>query len=202
MAPSIEISIPTSISPTSPPYTVYHIALRLPLLSFTVAKRYSDFASFHTNLVKQTNAAPPIPLPSKSWFSNTVSNASLREDRRQGLEAYLRTINEADDSRWRSSPAWRDFLSTLPALQPPAPTARDPRSPPPLHAAITEPGNPAGSRALITGYTVCLDCYCNMNLHLNDARLHLTRRDEEATLQKQHESSARRRRLALCGQEV
>ncbi|KAL5365852.1 Phox homologous domain-containing protein [Aspergillus floccosus] len=203
MAPSLEISIPTtSISPTSPPYTIYHIALRLLFLSFTVAKRYSDFTLFHINLVKQTNVALPIPLPSKSWFSNTVSNASLLKDRHQDLEAYLRAINKADDSRWRNSPAWRDFLNLTSAT-----TARSigngPTTSARLHAAITEPGNSAGSHALITDHTVWLDCYCNINSDLHDARLHLTRRDQEATLQKQHESSSKAKiSLVRAGSEL
>ncbi|KAL5366025.1 hypothetical protein BJX96DRAFT_169579 [Aspergillus floccosus] len=186
-----EISIPTtSISPTSPPYTVYHITVRLPLRSFTVAKRYSDFAAFHTNLVKQTNATPPTPLPSKSWFSNTVSNASLREDRRQGLEAYLRAVNEAEDSRWRNSPAWRAFLN-LPSAATASSNGNGSTTSARLHAAISEPGNPAGSHAPITDPTLWLDCYRDMKSHLHDARLHLTRRDQETTPQKQHESSAK-----------
>ncbi|KAH8423298.1 Qc-SNARE protein [Aspergillus melleus] len=196
MAPTLEISIPnTSISPTSPPYTLYNITLRLPLRSFTVSKRYSDFTTFHTTLTNQTNAPPPAPLPSKSWFSNTVKNASLREDRRIALETYLRAINDADDSRWRNSPAWRAFLNLPTAATtggknnggtgPSMTSAR-------LHAAITEPGSSGGAGgAAITDPTLWLDCYRDMKGHLHDARLHLTRRDQETTPQKQHESSAR-----------
>ncbi|PLB45704.1 putative SNARE complex subunit [Aspergillus steynii IBT 23096] len=195
MAPTLEISIPnTSISPTSPPYTLYNITLRLPLRSFTVSKRYSDFTTFHTTLTNQTNAAPPAPLPAKSWFSNTVKNASLREDRRIALETYLRAINDSDDSRWRTSPAWRAFLN-LPTA---ATTGGNNNNGPGggksmtsarLHAAITEPGAAGG--AAITDPTLWLDCYRDMKGHLHDARLHLTRRDQETTPQKQHESSAR-----------
>ncbi|KAL4892991.1 hypothetical protein BDV59DRAFT_193496 [Aspergillus ambiguus] len=182
--------LPEDISPTSPPYTVYNITLRLPLRSFTVAKRYSDFASFHATLTNQTNAAPPVPLPSKSWFSNTVSNASLREERRQGLEAYLRAINDAGDSRWRNSPAWRAFLN-LPSAATASANGNGSTISARLHAAITEPGNPAGTHSPITDPTLWLDCYRDMKSHLHDARLHLTRRDQETTPQKQHESSAK-----------
>lgn len=60
MPPTLEISIPTtSASATSPPYTLYNITLRLPLRSFTLSKRYSDFLSFHTNLISQTTVPPP-----------------------------------------------------------------------------------------------------------------------------------------------
>ncbi|KAA8647258.1 hypothetical protein EYZ11_009231 [Aspergillus tanneri] len=196
MAPTLEISIPTtSVSPTSPPHTLYHITLRLPLRSFTVSKRYSDFTTFHTTLINQTNVAPPAPLPSKSWFSNTITNVSLREDRRIALEAYLRAINDADDSRWRNSPAWRGFLN-LPtaATTNGSSTGSTSITSARLHAAITEPsggGRTGDESAAMTDPTLWLDCYRDMKAHLHDTRLHLTRRDQETTPQKQHESSAR-----------
>ncbi|OJJ51347.1 hypothetical protein ASPZODRAFT_127413 [Penicilliopsis zonata CBS 506.65] len=188
MAPNIEISIPTtSVSTSSPAYTIYNVTLRLPLRSFAVQKRYSDFVAFHQSLTAQVGAVPPLPLPGKSWFSNTVSNANLREERRKVLEAYLRAINEAVDPKWRSSSAWRAFLN-LPSSA--ATTANT--STTRLHAAITDPsavGSGAGG-APITDPTLWLDCYRDMKGHLHDARLHLTRRDQETTPQKQHESSA------------
>ncbi|KAJ5341189.1 hypothetical protein N7541_010313 [Penicillium brevicompactum] len=186
MAPTVEISIPnTTISHTSPPHTVYHITLRLPLRSFTVPKRYSDFSTFHSTLISQTNAPPPAPLPSKTWFSNTVSNERLREDRRHGLEQYLQAINESDDGRWRTSPAWRAFLN-LPTAVTSAGNGSTNTSTR-LHAAITDP---ASTNAPITDPTLWLDCYRDMKSHLHDARLQLSRRDQETTPQKQHESSA------------
>ncbi|KAF3354247.1 hypothetical protein VdG1_07712 [Verticillium dahliae VDG1] len=52
MAPPAEISIPSTILSTgeSKPFTLYNITLRLPLRSFVVQKRYSDFASLHSSL--------------------------------------------------------------------------------------------------------------------------------------------------------
>lgn len=186
MAPPLEISIPsTSLSPTSPPYTVYHITLRLPLRSFTVSKRYSDFTTFHSTLLSQTNLAPPVPLPPKSWFANTVSNERLREDRRRGLEAYLRAINQASDGRWRTSPAWRAFLN-LPTAAASSTTNGSTNTSARLHTAITDP---ASTNAPITDPTLWLDYYRDMKAHLHDARLQLSRRDQETTPQKQHESS-------------
>ncbi|EKV06954.1 SNARE complex subunit (Vam7), putative [Penicillium digitatum] len=186
MAPTVEIAIPnTTLSNTSPPYALYHITLRLPLRSFTVPKRYSDFATFHNTLISQTNALPPAPLPSKNWFSKTASNDRLREDRRRGLEEYLRAINESEDGRWRTSPAWRAFLN-LPTAVTSAGT-RDINTSARLHAAITDP---AATNAPITDPTLWLDYYRDMKNHLHDARLQLSRRDQETTPQKQHESSA------------
>ncbi|EYE98114.1 Qc-SNARE protein [Aspergillus ruber CBS 135680] len=193
--PTPEISIPTtSLSPTSPPYTLYNITLRLPLRSFTLSKRYSDFSSFHTALTSQTTSPPPSPLPPKSWFANTVSNASLREQRRAGLESYLRAINNDADPQWRNSSAWRAFLN-LPNTASGAAGAKDNGSHTTarLHAAITDPAaasGPGGSGKAITDPTLWLDCFRDMKAHLHDARLQLTRRDQETTPQKQHESSA------------
>ncbi|KAJ5601386.1 hypothetical protein N7510_010920 [Penicillium lagena] len=187
MAPTVEIAIPTTtLSPTSPPHTVYSITVRLPLRSFTVSKRYSDFSAFHATLVNQTNAAPPVALPSKSWFSNTVKNEQFREERRRALEQYLRAINEASDGRWRTSPAWRAFLN-LPSAAAASSNGTSNTSTR-LHAAITDPGNAAN--APITDPTLWLDYYRDMKSHLHEARLQLSRRDQETTPQKQHESSA------------
>jgi len=186
MAPTVEIAIPTAtLSNTSPPYTIYHITLRLPLRSYTVSKRYSDFSAFHTTLVKQTNAQPPVPLPSKSWFSNTNSNPRFREERRRGLEEYLRAINEAPDNRWRTSPVWRAFLN-LPTAAASTSNGTSNTSAR-LHSAITDPSS---TNAPITDPTLWLDYYRDMKAHLHDSRLQLSRRDQETTPQKQHESSA------------
>src|SRR5262245_57390190 len=105
MAPPAEISIPsTTITNTeSKPFTLYNITLPLPLRSFVVQKRYSDFAALHAALTTQTGAAPPAPLPSKSWFKSTVSSPELTEDRRRGLETYLRAIAETPDRTWRDT---------------------------------------------------------------------------------------------------
>ncbi|KAK0718425.1 hypothetical protein B0T26DRAFT_645764 [Lasiosphaeria miniovina] len=115
MAPPAEISIPTT-SIFSPPdgskaYTLYNITLRLPLRSFVVQKRYSDFAGLHAALVSLVGAPPPEPLPAKSWLRSTVSSPELTEDRRAGLERYLRAVAEPPDRRWRDTPAWRAFLN-------------------------------------------------------------------------------------------
>lgn len=185
---SLEISIPTtSISATQPPYTLYNITLRLPLRSFTISKRYSEFTTFHNTLVSQTNLPPPAPLPPKSWFQNTINNATLRESRRETLEAYLRAINESEDPRWRNSPAWRAFLN-LPSL-PSNNNNNNGGASTRLHAAITDPGDSEGGG--ITDPILWLDCFRDMKGHLHDARLYLTRRDQETTPQRQHESSAR-----------
>ena len=114
MAPSLSISIPTtstSAPATGKPFTLYHVTLQLPLRRHELRKRYSDFTALHTQLQSETGAAPPAPLPGKSWIRRTVGNEALTEERRKGLEAYLQSILGSEDARWRSSSAWRQFLN-------------------------------------------------------------------------------------------
>ncbi|PGH30209.1 hypothetical protein GX50_07036 [[Emmonsia] crescens] len=186
MAPAVEISIPTTtLSNTPNPYTIYNISIRLPLRTFTIQKRYSEFLAFHSSLTSQVTGPPPAPLPGKSWFVNTNSNPIYREKRREGLEEYLRAINEAEDPQWRNSSAWRAFLNLPSAALSNGPS----RTSSNLHAAATTPGA-GGNAAPITDPTTWLDCYRDVKSQLHDARLHLTRRDQATTPQKQHEYSA------------
>ncbi|KAL2419675.1 hypothetical protein ABEF95_003431 [Exophiala dermatitidis] len=183
MAPPIEISIPnTTVAGSSKPYTLYNISLRLPLRSFTVQKRYSDFVVLHNGLTDQVGQPPPVALPPKSWFSKTVANPQLTEERRQQLEKYLKTINEIDDSRWRMTSVWRAFLN-LPSSFASQTSSKAGA----LHSVIT---GPAGGGAPITDPVIWLDCYRDLKTHLQDARLNLTNRDQASTAQKQHEASA------------
>lgn len=101
--------------PDSKPFTQFNITLRMPLRTYVVQKRYSDFSALHETLTSLAGAPPPTPFPGKHWFKSTVSSPALTEDRRRGLETYLRSIAESPDRRWRDTPAWRTFLS-LPSL--------------------------------------------------------------------------------------
>ncbi|KAK3504800.1 hypothetical protein B0T13DRAFT_443908 [Neurospora crassa] len=119
MAPPAEISIPTTSISTpssesggsSKPFTLYNITLRLPLRSFVVQKRYSDFLALHQALTSLVGSPPPEPLPAKNWFRSTVNSPELTEKRRVALERYLRAIAEPPDRRWRDTPVWRAFLN-------------------------------------------------------------------------------------------
>ncbi|KAH0547953.1 hypothetical protein GP486_008306 [Trichoglossum hirsutum] len=188
MAPLVEISIPTSTTSLadSKPFTLYNITLRLPLRSFTVQKRYSDFVSLNETLITLTSSPPPFPLPGKSWFTRTTSSPVLTEQRRQGLESYLRAINSSPDSRWRTTPAWRAFLNL------PSSTATANASS--LHGTLV---SPAGGGAPITDPTVWLDCHRDLKSYLHDARLHLAQRDQAITAHGQHESSAAAKRCLV-----
>ncbi|MCJ1230965.1 hypothetical protein MMC12_007640 [Toensbergia leucococca] len=188
MASSVEISIPSAqTSDTSKPFTLYNVSLRLPLRSFNVQKRYSDFATLHTTLTSQAGSAPPASLPQKSWFSRTVSNPELTEERRTGLQSYLRIINQAEDGRWRNTSAWRAFLNL------PSNTSTRSNTASTLYSAITGPG----SGAPITDPVVWLDCHRDLKSQLHDARLQLTRRDQATAAQAQHECSAQAKKCLI-----
>ncbi|KAI9806230.1 MAG: hypothetical protein M1825_006345 [Sarcosagium campestre] len=191
MAPLVEIAIPsTSTSNDAKPFTLYNITLRLPLRSFTVQKRYSDFVALHHDLATQAAAVAPVALPQKSWFKRTTASPELTEERRQGLEAYLRKINDAADGRWRGTSAWRAFLN-LPSTTANAASSRAATS---LHGNLT---SPSGGGAPITDPTVWLDCHRDLRTQLHDARLHLQRRDQAQAAQAQHESAVAAKRCLV-----
>lgn len=188
MTSNVEISIPTtSISNTPKPYTLYNITLRLPLRSFTVKKRYSDFTALHVTLTNQAGTPPPATLPQKSWFTKTISSPELTEARRKSLETYLQTLNHTDDQRWRNTSAWRSFLNL------PSNTSSKSSLASGLHNAVYG----SGSGTPITDPVVWLDQYRELKSQLHDARLHLTKRDQATAAQAQHESGAQAKKCLV-----
>ena len=186
MASQVEISIPTVSTASAPkPYTIYNISLRLPLRSFTLQKRYSDFTILHNLLTSQAGSAPPFALPPKLYFTSTTSSSALAEERRNGLEAYLNNINSAEDDRWCSTSAWRSFLNLPSATTTRSSTATN------LHAAV------AGANAPVADPVVWLDQHRNLKTLLHEARLNLTRRDQASTPQSQHEASSQAKKSLI-----
>ncbi|KAI4247346.1 MAG: hypothetical protein L6R42_009654 [Xanthoria sp. 1 TBL-2021] len=174
-----EISIPsTSTSTTSKPYTIYNITLRLPLRTFTLQKRYSDFITLHNALTSQVGAPPPASLPPKSYFSSTTSSPTLAESRRIGLQTYLQTLNTDPDDRWRNTSAWRSFLN-LPS--------NSNSTHPNRHAPLSRTQQ---QQQPITDPIVWLDYHRDLKSQLHSARLQLTKRDQATSGQAQHECSA------------
>ena len=182
MAPALHISIPTT-STASPsdgkPFTQYHIVLQLPLRKHEIKKRYTDFTNLHAELQSQTNAAPPSPLPAKSWLRRTVNSDSLTEERRQALEKYVKAILEADDGRWRSSSAWRAFLN-LPSGT----------STVTANGQLSPTSARRGSAGGITDPNTWLDAHRDLKSQINTARQQLKSRDSASNPQQQHSLSA------------
>ncbi|KEY65902.1 hypothetical protein S7711_07934 [Stachybotrys chartarum IBT 7711] len=166
MAPPPEIAIPsTSVSNegSSKPFTYYNITLRLPLRSFIVQKRYSDFASLHSSLVAQVGSPPPAPLPGKHWLKSTVNSPELTRDRQVGLERYLKAIAESPDRRWRDTTAWRAFLN-LPNSST-------------TNSAVSAGGMVGNAAAGAADPGTWLDMHRELKQKLHDARQCLSKRD-------------------------
>lgn len=194
MAPPLEITIPSTIlsqTTTEKPYTLYNITLRLPLRTFVVQKRYSDFSTLHSSLQSLIPDPPPAPLPSKSWFKSTATSPELTETRRLGLEAYLRAIAENPDRRWRETSVWRSFLN-LPSSSTSgsASSARN-------ELVAAHQRGPGGAAHMAADPGVWLDLHREMKAQLHDARLFLGRRDGATTAQGQYEAGANAKRCLV-----
>jgi regulator of vacuolar morphogenesis len=97
---------------TPKPHTVYRIDIQAHVRSWQMWRRYSEFDDLHTELTKSTGSPPPGILPPKHKFSilRSHTDAKLLEERRVGLEDYLRAIMSAKEDKWRESFALREFL--------------------------------------------------------------------------------------------
>ena len=180
MAPALGISIPTASTATpaeGKPFTQYHVVLQLPLRKHEIKKRYTDFTNLHDALVSQTNQAPPAPLPPKSWLRRTVNNESLTEERRQGLEKYLKSIVEADDARWRSSSVWRSFLNL--------PSGNSTLS---ANGSLT--GTTSQKQQGIADPNQWLEVHRDLKTQVQAARQQLKQREAATTAQQQHALAA------------
>ncbi|KAI9508771.1 syntaxin [Russula earlei] len=98
--------------PEPKPHVVFRIDIQAHVRSWQMWRRYSEFVDLHTELTKSVGAPPPERLPPKHAFAmlRSSKNEALLEERRAGLEAYLRAIVSAKDSRWLDAFAFRDFL--------------------------------------------------------------------------------------------
>lgn len=107
--------------PTPSPHTVYRIEVHASVRSWQIWRRYSEFADLHLDLAKSTGSPPPAPLPPKhaaSFLLRRQPDPARLEERREGLERYLRAILSAKDDTWRETFAFRDFLGIPIGKQP------------------------------------------------------------------------------------
>ena len=97
-------------------HIVFRIDIQASVRSWQMWRRYSEFADLHTELTKSTGSSPPCQLPPKNSMSMSVSlfrsraNQDLLEERRAGLELYLRAIISSKEDKWREAFVFRDFL--------------------------------------------------------------------------------------------
>jgi regulator of vacuolar morphogenesis len=174
-----ELTIPSTATSASPkPFTLYNVVLSTPLRTQTLQKRYSDFVDLNAALTSSAGT-PPASLPAKSWFSRTVNNPQLTEDRRKGLVAYVKAIEEAPDPKWRSSAPYRSFLG----FSLPTPTEGKRKTSELEDEAIGQ------AKPVMTSQQ-WLDLHAQLKQHIQESRMCLTRRDQASTVTQQHDASA------------
>lgn len=127
------ISIPCTETRNAPsPHVVYAITVTLPVRSWTIWRRYSEFVSLHSSLLASVpdRLAPPAPLPPKHAGRRTIKaitglggllssgtrdeDQMLLRERQDSLERYLRAIVSSPDPRWRETTVFCEFIG-LPA---------------------------------------------------------------------------------------
>ncbi|KAJ7110151.1 syntaxin [Mycena epipterygia] len=93
-------------------HTVYEVRVKANVRDWSMWRRYSEFDDLHSELTKAAGDPPPAPLPPKHSLSifRSHSDPKLLEERRTGLEIYLRAILSAKDDKWRETFAFRQFL--------------------------------------------------------------------------------------------
>jgi regulator of vacuolar morphogenesis len=113
MAAIQSVTITGTKDRTSPkPHTVYEISVKTSMRSWQMWRRYSEFVDLHDELVRDCKAPPPAPLPGKHIWSlkSSFHNQGLIQERKMGLEAYLRAIVASKDAQWRENNAFKRFL--------------------------------------------------------------------------------------------
>ena len=187
MAP-LKISIPTTQEQTpeqGKAYTSYTIKIEhpFPRAATTLQKRYSDFSALDSSLRSEVGAAPPAPLPPKSWLGGflglgtTTTTPEAIEKRRVGLETYLRAIESAEDGRWRVSKAYKKFLEL---------GEKDGAN---GKKAAGFPGSQFG-KDRVRDSSDWLDKHSELKSNLQDARRWLTKREQATAATAQHEAAA------------
>ncbi|KAI6153538.1 Phox homologous domain-containing protein [Pisolithus tinctorius] len=144
---------------TPKPHVVYRIEIQAHVRSWQMWRRYSEFVELHTELTKSTGSPPPAVLPPKNTFAifkgPFKDESSTIEQRRAGLEAYLRAIIGAKEDKWRESYAFREFLGVPVGKQTPA----------------------AGSGSMQFSSASWLDEHLELQSRIRDARADINRRD-------------------------
>ncbi|KAI8379503.1 Phox homologous domain-containing protein [Radiomyces spectabilis] len=94
------------------PHTEYKVEVQAAVRHWHVWKRYTDFVKLNAQFQAIFPKHPlPVELPSKSFFTRTFDTPLKIDDRRRGLETYLRGILSSRDDRWRQTSLWKEFLA-------------------------------------------------------------------------------------------
>ncbi|KAF9363190.1 hypothetical protein BGX34_004694 [Mortierella sp. NVP85] len=94
------------------PHIVYRVEVHAAVRTWSVWKRYSEFEHLNERFEELfPGQPPPQGLPGKHWWQSTMDNPELLEERRAGLELYLRAILSHQDDKWRLTREWNEFLA-------------------------------------------------------------------------------------------
>lgn len=193
MAP-LKISIPNAHTKTpesGKPYTEYTIKIDhpFPRATSSVSKRYTDFSNLDSAL-RSAVAAPPASLPPKSWslfgLGSSLGSPEQVEKRRQGLEEYLRAIENSDDARWKTCKPYREFLGL---------DDKDGKR------AAGFPGSQFG-KDRVRDSSDWLDKHAEVKSSLQDARRWLTAREQATAASAQHDAAANAKRSLLRAESL
>jgi regulator of vacuolar morphogenesis len=151
------------------PHVVFRIDVQAHVRSWQMWRRYSEFVDLHTELTKSVGAPPPSSLPPKHALAmlRSPKNEALLEERRAGLETYLRAIVSAKDSRWLDTFAFRDFLGV--------PVGKQATSGTNDGAGIGDGGAGAGAGQFTS--SSWLDEHMDLQARVRDVRADVNRRD-------------------------
>lgn len=100
---TLTITIP-GYSETKPVY--YNVQVSFERTTFHIKRRYSEFEKLAAALLVEMGEKPPVDLPGKKWGLNP--SPEYLDERRRGLEKFLRAIARKDE--WRETLAFADFL--------------------------------------------------------------------------------------------
>lgn len=110
--------------PNPKPHIVYQIDIQAHVRSWQMWRRYSEFVDLSTELTKEVGSPPPAALPPKHPLKSMLpisfvqKDAKELEERREGLERFLRAILSSKDDRWRETYAFKEFLGVPIGKQP------------------------------------------------------------------------------------
>lgn len=112
----IKVTIPHTSTSDDGSYTQFHVLVRIGgSKSYTLTKRYSDFATLKKELESLYSDQMPYKFPRKTFIRSSVKNGALAEERRVVLERFLQEcINDKINTKWRKSLPFREFLNLAP----------------------------------------------------------------------------------------
>ncbi|KAI8360410.1 hypothetical protein B0O80DRAFT_381650 [Mortierella sp. GBAus27b] len=94
------------------PHTEYRVEVHAAVRTWSIWRRYSEFEKLQERFEELYPGQPmPQSLPAKHWWQSTLDNPELLEERRAGLELFLRAILTHEDDRWRTTREWNEFLA-------------------------------------------------------------------------------------------